>query len=192
MSAFLSSPDTLNALASYWARRASTPGNYTSPWGSLDQALRCSDHARGASEDPTKRDHAAAKLIASVKDPFTACFEILLEANQASLEARYPGDDDMSRPGSGYKAKRLPIVDYWIQGRETGHLVGLAHGYAYQACEHSGWETSVAHEVIEQIQRWLLKDLEARDCGDGGNWAGWEAPEDPRAVAMREALAANR
>jgi len=170
MSAFLSSPDTINALATYWFTKASTPGNFTTPWGSLDKAQRCSDHARNACEDPTKRDQAAAEIICSVENAHTACFKILLEANQASLEARYP--DDTSTPDPSYKAKRLPIVSYWIQGRQTGHLVGLVRGYSYQACEHSGWETSVAHELIEQIQRWLLKDLETRDCGDDGNWAG--------------------
>lgn len=175
MSAFLTSPDALNGLASYWVRRAGAPGSYSTPWGQLDHALRCSNRARGASEDPTKQDHAAAEIIASAEDPLTACFQILLEANQASLAARYPGDEDYRAAGPEYRAHLLPIVTAWIQDKQTGHLVGMASGYSYQSCEHDGWETCVAHELIRQVQNWLLKDLEARDCEQDTAWADWEA-----------------
>ena len=51
----------------------------------------------------------------------------------------------------------------------------MASGYSYQSCEHDGWETCVAHELIKQVQNWLLKDLEARDCEQDTAWADWEA-----------------
>ena len=42
--------------------------------------------------------------------------------------------DDMTDT-TGYVARSIPIVDQWIQRRETGHMVGLLDGYCYQACE---------------------------------------------------------
>jgi hypothetical protein len=189
MSAFLSSADTINALATYWALRAGTPGSYSTPADSLSRAIGASDRARGACQDPSKAD-AEVAAIADAADPFSAAFRILLLENQRSLEARYPEDADYRTAGPEYRPQRLPIVQYWICSRTTGELVGLLRGFEYQACEHDGWETSAAHEICSQIRRWLLADLETRDCGDNGsNWASWEAPEDPRAVAMRQALA---
>jgi hypothetical protein len=44
--------------------------------------------------------------------------------------------------------------------------------------------------ICEQIRAYLLEDLSQRDCGDDRHWASFTAPEDPRAVRMREALAA--
>ena len=51
----------------------------------------------------------------------------------------------------------------------------------------------MAYFMLQQISAYLLKDLEALHCpvdeyGGRGNWATFEAPEDPRAVRLREAL----
>lgn len=190
MSAFLSSADTINALTTYWAFKAGAPGSYSTPAESLKRAVVASHRARGAYENPANDDKEVL-AIANGTDAFSAAFQILLLENQRSLEARYPDDADYRAAGPEYKPQRLPIVQYWVCSQLTGQLVGLLRGFEYQACEHDGWETSTAHELCQQIRRWLLSDLEARDCGaNGGNWASWEAPEDPRAVAMREALAA--
>ena len=188
MSAYLSSPDTINALATYWERRASQPGSFTTPAASLDKAWRFSCNARG----DRAPDQQVQSMIQNLH-PFEAVSALLLLENQRSLAARYPSPSDADMydaPSSYYRAQRLPIVGYWIESRTTGQMVGLVRGYGYQACEHEDWTTSVAYFLIEQIEYSLLKDLEARDCGQEGNWASFEAPEDPREAAMREILAA--
>ena len=187
MSAFLSSADCLNALATYWERKAKAPGGYTTPADSLARAVRRSNHKNGARENPAVIDAQADALISKLP-PFAAMFQILLLENQRSLEARYPSDTDYRAAGPDYKPQRLQIVDYWLAARQTGQLVGLLRGYRYQACEHDGWETSVASQLCQEIELQLLKDLESRDCGDNGNWASWEAPADPRQIAMEAAL----
>ena len=187
MSAYLSSPDTINALATYWERKAKGPGSFTTPAASLEKALIFSTRARGE-KGP---DQQAESVIRSLQ-PFEAVSALLLLENQRSLAARYPSpsDSDMyEAPSSYYRAQRLPIVSYWIERRTTGQLVGLVRGYSYQACEHNDWTTSVAYFLLEQIEYSLLKDLERRDCGEEGNWASFEAPEDPREAAMREIIA---
>ena len=190
MSANLSSPDTINALATYWERSPSQPGSLTTPATSLDKAWIFSCNARG--------DRAPDQQVQSTiqnMHPFEAVFALLLLENQRSLAARYPSPSDADMydaPSSYYRAQRLPIVDYWIGGRITGQMVGLVRGYVYQVCEHEDWTTSVAYFLIEQIEYSLLEDLEARDCGQEGNWANFEAPEDPREVAMRKILAGGK
>jgi len=192
MSAFLSSPDTLSALVTYWAAKASAPGSYSTPADSLLRAYQFSCRARSGSSGDLVIDDEVATLIGA-NNPAKAAdtaYRILLLENQRSLAARYPDDDGYRAAGARYTYRRLPIVQFWLSTQATGQLVGLLRGYAYQSCEHDGWETSTARKLCDQIERWLLGDLEAKDCGpNGGNWASWEAPEDPRAVAMREALA---
>lgn len=182
MSAFLCSPDDLNALVTYWEHMK----NRQCPQA-IAKAIDCSYRAKNSSGcfDPTKRDHAADDIVSKSKTAKTACFRILLQANLDSLAARYPEDDSdtYESVGAEYRSKRLPIVMDWIMRRQTGHLVGLCRGYEYQACEHKGWGTSVAFYLVEQIKTLLLNDLETRDCGDRGLWAGWTAPDAFTALA---------
>jgi len=192
MSAYLSSPDTLAALVTYWATKASTPGSYSTPADSLLRAYQFSCRARGSFNGDAVADEEVATLIGENKPAKAAdtAYRVLLLENQRSLAARYPEDDDYRAAGSAYAYRRLPIVQFWISTQATGQLVGLLRGYIYQSCEHDGWETSTARKLCDQIERWLLGDLEGRDCGpNGSNWASWEAPEDPRQVAFLAALA---
>ena len=189
MSAFLCSPDDLNALVTYWEHMTNAPSSFTTAAQSITRAIDCSYRARNPHGygDPTKRDRAAEEIVAKSKTFTTACFRILLQANLDSLAARYPKDGSATYEsvGAEYSFKRLPIVMGWINERQTGHLAGLGMGYEYQACEHKGWSTSVAFFLVEQIKAFLLNDLEARDCGDKGLWAGWTAPEAPAALRSR-------
>ena len=197
MSAYLCTPDALNALATYWERHASR-GSSTAE-GAILRAIHCQRRATGATSgdyvtDLKDDEKACAKILASVRgNALRAVFGILLIENQNSLKARYPDSPDMWETGPEYVGRSIPVVDYWIQRRETGQLVGILNGYEYQSCEHRDWETSLAYFMLQQISAYLLKDLEALHCpvdeyGGRGNWATFEAPEDPRAVRLREAL----
>ena len=197
MSAFLCSPDDLNALVTYWEHMTNAPSSFHTAADAIARAIDCSYRARNpyGCSDPTKRDHAADDIVSKSKTARTACFRILLQANLDSLAARYPedGSDTYESVGAEYR-KRLPIVMDWIMGRQTGHLVGLCKGFEYQR-EHEGWSVCCASYLVEQIKTLLLKDLETRDCGDRGLWAGWTAPKAsaaPRAVSLSEIARGNR
>lgn len=206
MSAFLCSPDDLNALVTYWEHMTNAPSSFTGkvlggiyPGDAIARAIAASWRDRNPHGicDPTRRDHAAIDIVSKSKTARSACFRILLQANLDSLSARYPqdGSDTYESVGAEYSVKRLPIVMEWIMKRQTGHLVGLCKGYEYQACEHDGWSTSVAFHLVQQIKTMLLDDLQMRDCGDKGLWAGWTAPKAPAAqwaVSLSKLVRGNR
>ena len=186
MSAYLTSNDTLSALVTYWAMRCGGDNGRSD----LTRAIALAGVDRSTITTPRYNEATAnaEALIAAHGGPERCAFMLLLAENQASLAARYPGDTDY-RDGSGYTYQRLPIVAHWIMGRTTGHLVGMVRGYEYQSCEHADWERSPAWRICQTIRGYLLQDLERRDCGDGGNWASWENPGDPREIALAAALA---
>ena len=196
MSAFLASADCLNALATYWERKASRGASTAE--GSILRAIHCQRHATGATSgdyvtDLKDDEKACARILASVKgNPLRAVFGILLIENQNSLKARYPGDSEMWETGPEYVGRSLPVVDRWIQQRKTGEMVGLLNGYEYQACEHNDWGTSLAFFICQQISSHLLDDLQALHCppdefGSRGNWASFQAPKDgPRPVSLSQ------
>jgi len=184
MSAYLSSGDAINALATYWTIKLESPG-YSSPAGELTRAYHC--HQRDV-HGVTDADETAWKLIQAATEsgsswqPWQSVQQILLLENQRSLEARYPGDDDYrSAEGPEYQPRRISAVRGWQMARETGRLVGILNGYEYQSCEHDGWTSSVAYHLCQQIRSQLLDDLEKRDCPDDERgWASWQEPErDP-------------
>ena len=191
MSCFLSSADALNALATYWERKASQPRSHRTAEGELFSAVMRSAKAYGRPYDPAAHQGTAERLLKATRgNALRAAFGILLDENIRSINARYPDDDgSMTKYGHDYVGRSIPVVDFWIQRRETGHLVGLLQGYEYQACESSDWEKSLAFMLCRQIRAYLLEDLSRRDAGEERGWADWTAPEDPRAVSMAAALA---
>lgn len=101
----------------------------------------------------------------------------------ASVSYRYPDDDVQA----GELPGPIPPWDYYNHGpfvyadpgfmpdaAEMRQLVGC---YAYQACEHPGWESSEAHAICEAIMAKL---------GDGpraGAW-GWDERHVARRIAQ--------
>ena len=132
MSAFLSSPDTLSALVTYWAAKASAPGSYSTPADSLLRAYQFSCRARSGSSGDLVIDDEVATLIGA-NNPAKAAdtaYRILLLENQRSLAARYPDDDGYRAAGARYTYRRLPIVQFWLSTQATGQLVGLLGKYS--------------------------------------------------------------
>ena len=188
MSCFLSSADCLNALATYWERKSSR--GFNTAEGQINRAVMFSIEAMGGAYNPTANAAITERILKATKgNALRAVFGILLDENITSIKARYSDTDDMTATGPEYVGRSIPVVDYWIQRRETGHIVSLLDGYSYQACESSDWRQSVAYMLCQQIKRYLLEDLSQRDCGSETHWAEFTAPEDPRETHMKRVLA---
>ena len=78
--------------------------------------------------------------------------------NLSSIEHRYPGDHATERaayetidvpPTAEHEARTLPRLA----------IVKACHCYAYQACEHPGWETSAARKLINAIETHAVREL---------------------------------
>jgi hypothetical protein len=187
MSAFLSSSDCIGALATYWERKSSR--GFNTAEGQINRAVMFSTEAMGGAYNPTANAATTERLLKATKGNALRCvFGILLNENIRSLKARYDDCDDMTDT-TGYVARSIPVVDYWIQRRETGHIVSLLDGYCYQACESDDWKQSIAYMLCQQIKGYLLEDLSKRDAGDDRHWADFTAPEDPRETHMKRVLA---
>ena len=196
MSAFLSSADALNALATYWERKASR--GYSNPKSEILRAIHCQRHATGATSGDYQTDYvqdqeAHTRIMAAHNgNALKTVFGILLIENQNSLKARYPDGAEMWETDPTYVGRSIPVVDQWIQQGVTGQLVGILNGYEYQACEHDGWRTSLAYFICQQIRGELLADYQARCCprdehGLKTNWADYKAPKDgPKLVSLSE------
>lgn len=189
MSAFLCSDDALSAITTYWHWR-STHGTYAS--GPDAELNRISYRFL----DP---DHRAsylsriAELRAKLLTPEQIVFQLLLEENQASLAARYPGNEDY-RSADGYAYKRSALVLRWLNSAQHWKLIGIVNGYEYQSCEHDDWRDSAGYLLCEAIKDWLLRDW-MTDCGrrapDLGYWASFHEAavadaEQQAATALRD------
>jgi hypothetical protein len=181
MSAYLASSDTLSALVTYWSQRANLGAS--TALARLEHAWAMARYSQSGEWDYSQSRARVADLLETLATPERLAYLLLLQENQNSLEARYPGDSDY-RSAEGYGFRRSGAVLRWVMSRQTGHLVGLLSGYEYQACEHDGWRHSVAFQICDQIRSYLLKDLEARDCGDAPNWASFTEPQDSPLVQL--------
>lgn len=173
MSAYLASNDCLNALITYWDLTENQGPSDSS--SALLRAYVCSLRAEGKFKSLDDAYQLRDQAIARYGNPAHAAFHELLSENLKSLEARYPGDRELSEGAENYVFTRDRDVLTWTAYRPFRHglLVGLLDGYRYQACEHEGWRNSPAAFLCEQIQYRLLKQLESRDCPGGGLWASY-------------------
>jgi hypothetical protein len=89
-------------------------------------------------------------------------FAMLVRENLASLAARYPGDEpgdpEVYGPKDTARRETLPAV----------HIIKLCHHYAYQACEHSGWQDSAARKLIGAIESRAVLHLPGYDDAPWG------------------------
>lgn len=177
MSAFLCSQDALSALATYWSASVAAK-RFGDPTSYLFHAI----YSNGIHHGEAQRQ---AEQLLKGRAPGLVIFELLLAENQASLEARYPGDLEM-RDGSHYRYSVDPVIQHAVQWRmPTGALVGILRGYEYQSCEHNGWSRSTGHAICQQIRKFLTEDLERRDCPAESHrlWADYRREQWPNATS---------
>ena len=152
MSAYLSSSDTLSALTTYWYESI-TRERHADPIGDIARAIY-----HGTPGMPLGDAVIKARQLTTNRNPALVVYELLLAENQASLEARYPGNLECRSP-EGYSYNPDPHVRRSVQRNRTGWLVSLLDGYEYQSCEHDGWPQSIGQALCHQIRRQLNKDL---------------------------------
>jgi len=174
MSAYLSSNDCLNALVTYWELRSDQGANNARDqlaraysWFYDKHGKKCYSHSHGVEQ--------AANAINEHGTAANAVFKILLSENIRSLNARYPGREEMWGQAEHYRFYRSSAVLRWTAYKPhgEGNLVGMLRGYRYQSCEHDTWIQSTAYQILEQIKEYLLQDLERRDCGTDYEWADY-------------------
>jgi|SRR5688572_33113312 len=78
-----------------------------------------------------------------VREREEATFQLLGAENFKSLEARYPASPGEG-PGSMTDEPR-------VESTPVIHIIKACHCYAYQACEHRGWEESEARRMVDAI-----------------------------------------
>lgn len=177
MSAYLSSSDTLSALASYWLA-SHEQHTYSYPISDLRRALY-----RGTPGMTWGDASVTADKLSDGRSLGLVVYELLLAENQASLAARYPDDEDY-RSADGYAYSFDRAVERSVQRNKTGWIVSLLNGYEYQSCEHDGWTQSVGYQLCLQIRRFLCDDLQRLQDPDEqhAHWASydrsvWAAPK---------------
>ena len=190
MSAYLSSNDAINALTTYWMRTKRAPED------DLRQLLISHLYRKLKGQDlmaPQALHYHCADVSKRTIEEAGGCAEFihtaLVNANLASLHARYPEDRHENNDlADTYSYAPSAEVQRWINERTTGQLVGITRGYAYQSCEYAGWLDSTAYAILQEIQRGLLADLERRDCRDNETWASWQEPEqtEPQPISLAE------
>lgn len=191
MSAFLSSQDTIRALATFW-EESLLRSRYGTPRDELARAIGCAATEAGNSW-PYDTASRAYKLISLAGgSPAGAVFELLLAENVASLQARYPDSPEMWQAADGYRYAVSYMARRWLNTNRCGQLVGLVRGFSYQACEHRSWRQSVGYQLILQIKDQLLAQFEQRDAISENDrlWAEWSEPEasEPQPVRLSALL----
>ena len=159
MSAYLTSNDVLNALATYF-HESNKKGYLRSSYELCIYESIKSDHKHMTEKQigdlanslvnldyeltyPGNKTHTVAVLV----------FDQLLKENKNSLKALYPNDSDMWQ--NDYKFKPSPQVITWVLDRNIeglAMLASMANGYYYQSCEHNGFKTSPAYFLLKDIQ----------------------------------------
>jgi hypothetical protein len=81
-----------------------------------------------------------------------AVLGVLERENIASLDARYPGDT--GGVAVAQVDPRALVTEYPLIT-----IIKACHCYAYQACEHRGWESSRAKDIIERVEEHAVRHL---------------------------------
>lgn len=147
MSAFMCSDRHLAVLAAYAARNVLEDVPYE---------LR-SDLDRDGFE---RRSGDFVRTISRVAS-------MLAAENLKSIAHRYPGD----HTGEAEAYERFDVPkNAETEARTLPRLtiIKACHCYAYQACEHPGWEASAARKLINAIEAHAVRNL------PGYNDAPWE------------------
>jgi len=185
MSAYLTSNDVLNALATYF-HESNKKGYLRSSYELCIYEHLKNDHkhmtdtqAADTAQNIVNLDY---KLTYESNKTYTIAvlvFDQLLKENKNSLKALYPSYPDMWQ--NDYKFKPSQQVITWLLDRDIKGLASLAdmvRGYYYQSCEHSDFKTSPAYFLIKDIQNSLLNNLVKYSLNDEEQpWSSWSEPQ---------------
>lgn len=98
---------------------------------------------------------------------------VLARENVESLDTRYP--NDAMRPVAAVDPTALAAGQFPLL-----HIIKACHFYAYQSCEHPGWEASRAKVICDRIEAHAVHSL------PGYNEAPWGLDEPTRSVPLGE------
>ena len=185
MSAYLTSNDVLNALATYF--HESNPKGYLKSSYELciyESIKNDFNHKHMTEKQVGDLANSLVNLdISLTKETNEAyciavmVFDQLLKENKNSLKALYPEHPDMWL--NDYKFKPSQQVITWVLDRDIkglASMASMANGYYYQSCEHDGFKTSPAYFLLRDIQNSLLRDLVKYSLKDRP-WASWQEPK---------------
>ena len=185
MSAYLTSNDVLNALATYF-HESNKKGYLRSSYELCIYESIKSDHKHMTEKQIGDLANSLVNLDVSLTKETNEAyciavmvFDQLLKENTNSLKDRYPEDPEMFQ--NDYKFKPSQKVITWISDRNIkglASLASMANGYIYQSCEHDGFKTSPAYFLIKDIQNSLLSDLTKYTLDrEERPWASWSEPK---------------
>ena len=195
MSAHLTDQDCINALATFWYEYHKMPRS-ESPQQALERAFLIAKEEISLKEDYFENQNElrnrAIKLIEAQKDCYkglASCrviYDILLNENIRSLQARYP--DDIKEKNENriwyneYDFKKSSTVVKWVYDRDPKGLMmvwQMLRGWQYQSCEHFEFTNSVAYQIKQQIEYGILDTLKKIHCPNDKDrvWTSWEDPQ---------------
>jgi hypothetical protein len=208
MSAHLTDQDCINALSTFWYEYHKMPRS-ESPQQALERAFLIAEEEVSIKKDYFENQnelrYRAIKLIEAQQDVYkglASCrvvYDILLNENIRSLEARYP--DDSKEPLKSriwyneYDFKKSSTIVKWVNDRDSRGLLMLwqmLQGWEYQSCEHFEFKNSVAYQIKQQIQDGLLNTLKKRFCPNDEDrvWTSWKDPQlDDHIVCISDMFA---
>lgn len=142
MSAFMVDPEHIDAILTIWIALA---------------------------DRRTCKHHVPHDLVSDRQKEATDKGRMLLRENMRSVDARYPADISPTAEEliGGYTYTACPLDLYRFEA-VIGRAFKILACYEYQACEHSGWESSEACKFIERIRDELITRLPGYN--DSGLW----------------------
>ena len=208
MSAHLTDQDCINALATFWYEYHKQPRNER-PGQALERAYLIAEEEVSLKKDYFERMEdfrlRASKQIEAQKPVYKALapcrvvYDLLLNENVRSLQARYP--DDSKEPlkdriwYNEYDFKKSSTVVKWVSDRDPKGLLMLwqmLKAWEYQSCEHFEFQNSVAYQIKQQIQNGILNILQDKFCinDDDNVWTSWTDPQlDDHIVCISDMFA---
>jgi hypothetical protein len=84
---------------------------------------------------------------------------ILLDENERSVRARYPGSDADDLPGTIGQNAALYKFRRWPHPVPALAILKACDGFDYQACETDDYERSLAATIVGAIRKWAISRL---------------------------------
>lgn len=208
MSAHLVDQDCINALATFWYEYHKQPRNER-PGQALERAYLIAPEEVSLKKDYFERMEdfrlrasnqiEAQKPVYKALAPCRVVYDLLLNENVRSLQARYP--DDSKEPlkdriwYNEYEFKKSSTVTKWLSDRDPKGLMmiwQMLRGWEYQSCEHYEFRNSVAYQIKQQIEYGILDTLKKIHCPNDEDrvWTSWEDPQlDSHIVCISDMFA---